>query len=80
MRAEFMRGECSAVIGSMTQAMKAQKVLERASIPARVEKADSSVTRKGCAYAVVYGCVQEANVRAILQRAGIPVRGGTGGF
>ena len=79
MRTETNHGSCFAVIGSMTQAMKAQSVLANAAIFARVEKADSSMTRRGCAYGVVYACSQEANVREVLRNAGIRVRGGTGG-
>ena len=79
MRSETERGSCIAVIGSMTQAMKAQSVLANAAIFARVEKADSSMTRRGCAYGVTYACSQEANVREVLRNAGIRIRGGTGG-
>ena len=66
---------CSCVIGSMTQAMKAQRILSAAAIHAKVEKADSSATRRGCAYAVYYPCEQDANVRAILRRSGIRIKG-----
>ncbi len=79
MRTEGESRDCMAVIGSMTQAMKAQSALAKAAIYSRVEKADSSITRRGCAYAVCYACGQEANVRTVLQNAGIHIRGGTGG-
>ena len=79
MQTEGERKACLAVIGSMTQAMKAQRALANAAIFAKVEKADSSMTRRGCAYAVSYACEQEANVREVLRNAGIRVRGGTGG-
>ena len=79
MRTEDERKDCVAVIGSMTQAMKAQRALANAAIFARVEKVDSSMTRRGCAYAVSYSCNQEANVREVLRNAGIRIRGGTGG-
>ena len=80
MRTEDGRKNCVAVIGSMTQAMKAQRALANAAIFAKVEKADSSMTRRGCAYAISYACDQEANVREILRTARIRVRGGTGGW
>lgn len=71
--------ECLAVIGSMTQALRAQKILGSAAIRAEVVKADSSVTRRGCAYAVSYDCRQSGNVRSVLENAGMRARfpGGT---
>ena len=66
--------ECLAVMGSMTQAMRAQKVLAGAAVRADVVKADSAHTRRGCAYALSYPCAQENNVRTILAGAGIRVR------
>ncbi len=65
---------CLAVMGSMTQAMRAQKVLAGAAVRAEVVKADSAHTRRGCAYALSYPCLQENNVRTILSGAGIRVR------
>ena len=66
--------ECLAVMGSMTQAMRAQKALAVAAVRAEVVKADSAHTRRGCAYALSYPCSQENNVRTILAGAGIRVR------
>ena len=66
--------ECLAVMGSMTQAMRAQKVLAGAAVRAEVVKADSAHTRRGCAYALSYPCSQENNVRTVLSSAGIRVR------
>ncbi len=67
---------CFCVIGSMTQAMKAQRILSSAAIHCKVEKADSSITRRGCAYAIYYPCEQDANVRLILRQSGIRIKGG----
>ena len=47
---------CVAVVGSMTQALRAQKVLANAAVRADVVKADSAHTRRGCAYALSYPC------------------------
>ena len=66
--------ECLAVMGSMTQAMRAQKMLAGAAVRADVVKADSAHTRRGCAYALSYPCAQENNVCTILAGAGIRVR------
>ena len=45
--------KCTAVIGSMTIALKAQKILHSSSIRSTVVKLDSSATHKGCAYGLV---------------------------
>lgn len=68
------RYDCLAIIGSMTQAMRAQKVLANAAVRAEVIKVDSALTGKGCAYAVSYSCLQADNVKTILKSAGIRVR------
>lgn len=70
---------CIAVIGSVTQAMRARRALENAGVRAEVVKADSSGTRRGCAYAVSYPCAEERRVRTALQSAGIGVRRWGGG-
>ncbi len=67
-------GICTAVIGSMTLAMKAQAVLAEAAIRVSIIKISSSDARGGCAYGVDFPCTQSANVRQILTRAGIRVR------
>ncbi|MBQ8141136.1 MAG: DUF3343 domain-containing protein [Clostridia bacterium] len=65
--------ECSAEIGSVTQAMKAQDFLSAAAIPSKVIKSRSS-SRHGCIYGVAYSCSQENNVRAVLANARISVK------
>ncbi len=67
-------GICTAVIGSMTLAMKAQSVLAEAAIRASLVKISSGRTQNGCAYGVDFPCTQSANVRTVLSRAGIRVR------
>ena len=74
MKNDFYSYGCFAVIGSMTQALRAQKVLSNAAVRADVVKADSAHTRRGCAYALSYPCSQENNVRTILATAGIRIR------
>ena len=74
MQNNFYSTGCLAVMGSMTQAMRAQKVLAGAAVRAEVVKADSAHTRRGCAYALSYPCVQDGNVRTILLSAGIRAR------
>lgn len=65
---------CVAVIGSMTQALRAQRVLASAAIQAEVVKADAKEERRGCAYALSYSCAQENNVKTVLGNQGIRVR------
>ncbi len=65
---------CTAVIGSMTQAMAAQSVLADAAIPAELAKISSSITHNGCAYGLDFPCTREAQVRAVLGRTGVRVR------
>jgi hypothetical protein len=74
MQTDFYSFGCFAVMGSMTQVLRAQKVLADAAVRAEVVKADSAHTRRGCAYALSYPCSQEGNVRTILSSAGIRVR------
>lgn len=64
---------CTAVVGSLTIAMKAQKALSAAAIPATVVKLDSSVTKRGCAYGLEYSCNQDGNVHAVMNSSGIKV-------
>ena len=72
--APYQAGRCTAVIGSMTQAMKAQNLLAEAAIRAHISKISSSGAAGGCAYGVDFPCTQQGNVRMILDRAGIRVR------
>ena len=67
-------GECIAEVGSMTQAMKAQRVLAEAAIPTTVIKSSSSKNSRGCVYGVSFLCAQKENVENVLVRAGIKVR------
>lgn len=67
-------GTCTAVIGSMTQAMKAQSLLADAAIRGGITKISSAGTHNGCAYGVEFPCTQSANVRTVLERGGVRVR------
>lgn len=78
MQNQSARGVCSAVIGSVTQAMRAQRLLVGGRVMARVIKADPRETGKGCAYAVSYPCAQAEEARELLRRGGIRIRGGEG--
>ncbi len=70
----FDHGSCTAVIGSMTQAMKAQSALSEAAIRATVVKVSSTRTHNGCAYGVDFPCTRSGNVQTVLTQAGVKVR------
>ncbi len=63
--------ECSAEIGSVTEAMKAQKVLAAAAIPSEIIKKEGSSRRRGCVFGIGFSCAQKNNVRAVLSSARI---------
>ena len=67
--------ECSAEIGSVTQAMNAQKALSAAAIPSEIVKGESARAHShGCVYSVSFPCPHTNNVRAVLMAANIKVR------
>ena len=66
-------GRCTAVLGAMTKAMQAERMLVGASVRVQVVKV-SSTQAGGCVYGVSYACAQESRVRKILSNAGISVR------
>ena len=71
---DYTQGTCTAVIGSMTQAMRAQTVLAEAAIRAVVVKVSSAKSTGGCAYGVDFPCTQTSNAKTVLTQAGIRVR------
>ena len=68
-------GTCVAAIGSMTQALAAQRVLGAEGFLTGVEAVDPTKTRRGCSYGVSFFCAYENRIREILKRAGLRVRG-----
>lgn len=65
---------CSAVMGTLTNAQKAQKALSQAAIPTSVTKSETSKSHRGCVWSVNFSCNQAENVRTVLSSAGINVR------
>ena len=65
---------CTAVTGSMTMALKAQKALSKQAIRANTVKVSRSEKGKGCVYGVEFDCPLLGNVKAVLQTAGIEVK------
>lgn len=62
---------CTAVLGSMTMALKAQKTLSKYAIRAETVKISRSSANKGCIYGVKFDCALAGNVREVLDDAGI---------
>ena len=65
---------CTAVTGSMTMALKAQKALSKQAIRANTVKVSRSEKGKGCVYGVEFDCPLIGNVKAILDSAGIEAK------
>lgn len=62
---------CTATLGSVTVAMRAQDALARAAIPTNVIKEESS---RGCVYSISFSCTQINNVKTVLEHERIRVR------
>ena len=71
---DIERGTCTAVLGSMTQAMRAQSILAEAAIRSVVVKVSSAGSTGGCAYGVDFPCTQMSNAKTVLNGAGMRVR------
>lgn len=67
-------GSCIATVGSVTQTMKAQGLLNSAAIYSRVVKADPASERRGCAYALAFPCSEERRLRAVLRAGGVRIK------
>ena len=68
-------GGCSAAIGSVTQAMNAQRILGEAAIPTTVIKYENThKTSRGCVYGISFSCAQINNVRSVLSRENVRVK------
>ena len=68
------KGSCSATLASMTHAIKAQKVLAAAAIPANIIKTEPASSLHGCSYGIEFSCNQAQNVRKVLSTGGISVK------
>ena len=73
-RNRIERKGCYAVMGTLTNAQKAQKALSAAAIPSSINKTDSSVSHKGCVWSLNFSCNQLQNVKNVLGSAGITVK------
>ena len=65
---------CTAVTGSMTMALKAQRALSRNALRASTVKVSRATQDRGCVYGIRFSCDLLGNVKAILDGAGIDVK------
>jgi hypothetical protein len=65
---------CTAVTGSMTSAMTAQRALGKIALRAKVVKVGTGSTSKGCIYGVEFDCAAYGSVRSTLSTAGVDVK------
>lgn len=65
--------QCTAALGSLTYAIKAQRALAQEGIPCEIVKLDSSMTRRGCAYGVEFSCSDQRSVRTVMNAEKITV-------
>lgn len=74
--------QCTAALGSLTYAIKAQRALAQENLGCEIVKLDASMTRRGCAYGIEFSCTDLRSVRAVMNKEQIPVThyiNGTGG-
>ena len=64
---------CLAVMGTLTNAQKAQNALAKVAIPSSVTKVDASAGH-GCMWSINFSCAQRANVERVLSSARIGVK------
>lgn len=63
---------CIFTIGSVTQSMKAKRILTEYSIPVNTTKLSTSRDARGCVYGIEFNCNQKPNIYRILSGSGIP--------
>ena len=68
---------CMCIIGSMTEALRAGRLLSKEAILVNTVKADTG--KRGCAYALSFSCTQKNNVQRILEKNGVRIKEFRGG-
>ena len=64
----------TAVMGTLTNAQKAQRVLAAAAIPSKIVKQTSPNAYRGCVWSVEFSYSQKQNVSMVLANSGIAVK------
>ena len=63
--------KCVFSVGSVTQAMKAQRLLSEKAVPSKVVKTKSEQKGRGCRYGVDFDCMYSKAVKGIFLSYGI---------
>ena len=63
---------CIYITGSITQALKAKKILAEHSIAVNTTKTTLEKGKSGCVHGIEFNCNYRANIKRILQGAAIP--------
>ena len=63
----------TAAVGSLTHAMKGQRILSEIGVSTTIVKLDSKKTRRGCAYGIEFPSSRLREVRAALSASRLPV-------
>ena len=71
----MIKSKCVASLGSITVATRAQRALANAAIYSEIVKLGDDSLGKGCTYGLEFGCSSKDNVKAVLESAGIRIRG-----
>ena len=61
---------CNIPLGSMTQAIKARRLLSARGIEVKVKKIGERNASRGCVYGIEYPCSLSGNLRVILRENG----------
>ncbi len=62
---------CCAVIGSITYALKGQRLLSSYDVESKIIKVRSGSASGGCAYGLEFDCINMNTVTALLRREGL---------
>lgn len=62
---------CCAVIGSITYALKGQRLLDSYNIVSKVTKVRSAGSTGGCAYGIEFDCMNTDTVASLLRRGDV---------
>lgn len=65
---------CCAVIGSVTYALKGQRLLASYNIMSKVIKVRSAGASGGCAYGIEFECMNTDTVASLLRRGDVQYR------
>ncbi len=68
-----MHSLSTASIGSLTHAMKGQKLLAGVGIESRIVKLDAKRTRRGCAYGIEFSSAELKRAKSTLGASHLPV-------